>query len=101
MRAKQDLYLDADIRGWLEQHANLTYTPVLSEPLAEDNWDGETGWVHEAVLKHFPSLDNVEVYASGPPPMIAAAREAFSTQGLEEDSFFYDSFEFGADVLDN
>jgi hypothetical protein len=33
--------------------------------------------------------------------MITAAREAFSTQGLEEDSFFYDSFEFGADVLDN
>ena len=57
--------------------------------------------MHEAVLKHFPSLDNVEVYASGPPPMIAAAREAFSTQGLEEDSFFYDSFEFGADILDN
>ena len=101
VRAKRELYLDADIRGWLQQHANLTYTPVLSEPLAEDNWDGETGWVHEAVLKHFPSLDNVEVYASGPPPMIAAAREAFSTQGLEEDSFFYDSFEFGADVLDN
>jgi hypothetical protein len=33
--------------------------------------------------------------------MIAAARQAFSTQGLEEESFFYDSFEFGADVLDN
>ena len=33
--------------------------------------------------------------------MIAAARAAFSTQGLEEESFFYDSFEFGADVLDN
>ena len=86
---------------WLEHYTNLTYTPVLSEPLAEDNWDGETGWVHEAVLKYFPSLDKFEVYASGPPPMVTAAREAFSTQGLEADSFFYDSFEFGAVILDN
>jgi CDP-4-dehydro-6-deoxyglucose reductase len=30
VRAKRDLYLDAEIRSWLEQHANLTYTPVLS-----------------------------------------------------------------------
>ena len=99
VRSNRDLYLDTDIQGWLDRHANLTYTPVLSEPSVEDNWNGETGWVHEAVLRHFPNLDKFEVYASGPPPMIAAAKPVFLQHGLSDEHFFYDSFEFGADTL--
>ena len=37
-RAKVDLYLDALPRQWAAEHAHFRYTPVLSEPCPEDDW---------------------------------------------------------------
>lgn len=93
-RAKLDLYLDALPRRWVEEHPNFRYTPVLSEPRPEDQWSGRTGWVHEAVAADYPDLSGYDVYMSGPPPMIAAAKPAFAAQGLPAEQLFYDSFEF-------
>ncbi|MDP6393709.1 MAG: CDP-6-deoxy-delta-3,4-glucoseen reductase [Arenicellales bacterium] len=100
-RAKRDLYLHDQLLNLARDHANLRYVPVLSEPVAGDDWQGESGWVHEVVLKQFPDLGDLEVYASGPPPMIEATRTAFALNGLSEASLFYDSFEFGADVIEH
>ena len=96
-RSAEDLYLDNEIRRWLDMHRNLGYTPVLSEPKAEDRWEGETGFVHEAVLREYPELDGFEVYASGPPPMIEALKTAFAAHGLLPECLFFDSFEFTTD----
>ena len=93
-RAKVDLYLDALPRRWTAEHANFRYTPVLSEPHPEDQWLGRTGWVHEAVAADYPELHGHDVYMSGPPPMIAAAKPAFADRGLPAEQLFYDSFEF-------
>ena len=62
VRAKQDLYLHELALGWEKQHANFHYTPVLSEPKAEDRWTGRRGWVHEAVVSDYPDLSGHEVY---------------------------------------
>ena len=94
VRARRDLYMHALPRAWARTHANFRYTPVLSEPRAEDGWDGRTGWVHAAVLADYPDLSGHEVYASGPPPMIAAIKQAFFARGLTPERLFYDSFEF-------
>ncbi len=94
VRAKRDLYMHALPQAWARTHANFRYTPVLSEPRPEDGWDGRTGWVHEAVLADYPDLSGHEVYASGPPPMIAAIKQAFFAHGLTPERLFYDSFEF-------
>ena len=94
VRAKRDLYMHALPQAWARTHANFRYTPVLSEPRAEDGWDGRTGWVHEAVLADYPDLSGHEVYASGPPPMIAAIKQAFFAHGLTPERLFFDSFEF-------
>ena len=99
VRSQQDLYQHSQLQAWSEKHRNLIYTPVLSEPQTAIPWDGETGWVHEAVLRRFPDLSNVALYTSGPPPMIAAAKPVFFQHGLSDEHFFYDSFEFGADTL--
>ena len=93
-RARADLYLHDLAAAWAEAHASLRYTPVLSEPHATDAWAGRTGWVHEAVLTDYPTLDDYEVYASGPPPMIDAIRRTFFARGLSDDRLYYDSFEF-------
>ena len=50
VRAYRDLYMDTMVKGWVQQHDNLKYTPVLSEPEEADNWQGKTGFVHEAII---------------------------------------------------
>lgn len=99
VRAKADLYMDAVVRSWVSRHPQLTYVPVLSEPMAQDRWEGRTGWVHEAVAADFPDLAGYDVYLRGPPPMVQAAKTAFLAQGLPEAQLFYDSFEYSPDTL--
>ena len=99
VRSRADLYFDEHVKIWEQDHASLDYTPVLSEPKEADRWNGETGWVHEAVLQRFPNLTGVEIYASGPPPMIEALKMSFGERGLSPDRLFYDSFEFTTDTL--
>ena len=57
VRARRDLYLDALPTQWLGEHANFSYTPVLSEPRDADNWTGETGFVTDAVIRQYPELE--------------------------------------------
>ena len=98
VRAKKDLYHHELVSNWVKQYRNFQYIPVLSEPRAGDHWSGRTGWVHEAVLADHPDLSNFSVYASGPPPMINAAKLGFLAQGLENSRLFYDSFEYAHDT---
>jgi CDP-4-dehydro-6-deoxyglucose reductase len=93
VRAKRDLYLPDLPQAWASEHRQFIFTPVLSEPLPEDNWNGRRGWVHEAVVEDFPDLSRHEVYASGPPPMIEALKKAVKAHGLPDDRLYYDSFE--------
>ncbi len=96
-RARKDLYFDGQLQEWGEQLDCLHYTPVLSEPDAADDWQGATGWVHEAVMADFPDLAGLDVYASGPPPMINAIQQSFPAQGLEQGRLYFDSFEYAND----
>lgn len=96
VRAQRDLYLGELAARWARENSHITFTPVLSEPDA--GWRGATGWVHEAVLAHHPDLAGFDVYASGPPPMIEAARPAFKRAGVVSDQLYYDSFEFAGDT---
>lgn len=98
-RTKSDLYMDSVVKSWVARHSQLTYVPVLSEPKPEDAWQGRTGLVHEAVAADFPDLAGYDVYLSGPPPMVQAARAAFLAQGLPETQLFFDAFEYSADTL--
>ncbi|KPK39646.1 MAG: CDP-6-deoxy-delta-3,4-glucoseen reductase [Gammaproteobacteria bacterium SG8_47] len=97
VRTRADLYLPDLPREWARRCAQLSFVPVLSEPLAEDGWKGRIGWVHEAILEDFADLSEFEVYACGPPPMIEAAGVGFAARGLNLEHFYYDSFEFARD----
>jgi CDP-4-dehydro-6-deoxyglucose reductase len=98
-RNAAELYLDTLPRSWAAEHAHITYTPALSEDSDSDAAaHGFSGFVHEAVVAAYPDLASFDVYMSGPPAMIEAAKAAFLAHGLPEDRLFYDSFEFGLDV---
>ncbi|MDZ7810968.1 MAG: hypothetical protein U5L11_13995 [Arhodomonas sp.] len=82
---------------WAAAHEHFQYTPVLSEPDPADGWQGRTGFVHEAVLADHPDLSAYDVYMSGPPPMIDAARTAFLVHGLDPDHLYFDAFDYAVD----
>lgn len=96
-RTAADLYLNKLAGDW-QAAGILRYIPVLSE--AEDtSWQGDTGWVHEAVLARFPSLAGYDVYVSGPPVMVNAARQDFTTAGLARENLHFDAFDYAEDSL--
>lgn len=95
-----DLYEDAQCRAWSAQYPNLQYTPVLSNPAADQPWHGRQGWVHEAALQDHPNIHGFDVYTAGPPVMVEAIRHEFIARGLPADQLFFDSFDFAPDVLE-
>ena len=93
-RSTEDLYMHDTVQAWAAAHPNIQYTPVLSNPKAEDHWQGRTGFVHDAVLQDFASLAGFDIYASGPPAMVYAGRDAFLPHGLNPQYYYSDAFEF-------
>jgi CDP-4-dehydro-6-deoxyglucose reductase, E3 len=97
VRTEQDLYAHATLEQLSRRAASLTYVPVLSE--AGPGWRGATGWVHEAALKGIPDLETLEVYAAGPPPMIAAIQREYDARGSSQTRLYFDSFDYASDTL--
>jgi len=93
-RAKRDLYMNDLAASWAAKHDNLTFVPVLSEPTADDNWQGRTGFVHEAIVADFDDLSGVDIYACGPPAMVHAGKDAFAELGFDLEHYYSDAFEF-------
>lgn len=86
-----DLYARDEVEALLARLPGIDFVPVLSGAGAE--WQGATGFVHEAVARDFPDLSRHEVYACGNPLMVDAARQVFvRDNGLHEDNFFSDAF---------
>lgn len=96
VRARRDLYLEELPAQWLQDHTNFSYTPVLSEPMADDNWKGATGFVTDTVIRDYPDLSGHDIYMSGPPVMVEAGHNLFIQYGLDTSRFFSDAFEYAA-----
>ena len=97
-RRPHDLYMDDWVRAQCAVMPHLSYVPVVSDALPKDNWDGRTGFVHQAVLEDIPDLSGFQVYACGAPVVVESAQRDFSDlAGLDEAEFFADSFTSEAD----
>lgn len=80
------------------EHENFSYVPALDAPLEENNWQGFTGYVHEAAIKHFDGLfSGHKAYLCGPPPMIDAAITALMQGRLFERDIYMERFLTAAD----
>jgi CDP-4-dehydro-6-deoxyglucose reductase len=104
VRSERDLYAHAALEDFAAGRpavagaAHLRYVPVLSE--ASPEWRGSRGLVHEAVLQSIDDLERYDVYAAGPPAMIAAVRREFGRRGIAADRLFFDSFDYAPDTLE-
>jgi len=92
-RKLADLYMLDQARQW--ERNGIKFTPVLSEPLPEDRWQGRTGFVHQAVLDDYSDLSQYEVYTCGAPIVVEAAHRDFTAlRGLPNEAFYSDAFTF-------
>jgi Na+-transporting NADH:ubiquinone oxidoreductase subunit F len=89
---RRDLYLVEEMEGFEEKVPNFTYVPVLARPEPEDDWEGETGLVTEALDRHVEDASSQEFYLCGSPGMIDAVVELLEARGLTKDRTFYDKF---------
>lgn len=78
--------------------ASFSYAPVLSE--AGASWRGLKGWVHEAAFAGLEDLESCEVYAAGPPAMIAALQREYAARGASSGRLYFDSFDYAPDTLE-
>jgi len=95
-RNQDELYQESLPENWASQHSHIQYSRALSD--SDPAASAFSGFVHEAVVDAYPDLSSYDLYMSGPPAMIDAAKPAFFGSGLPERRMFYDSFEFGSDV---
>ncbi len=92
-RVLADLYMLDLARQW--EARGIKFTPVLSEPQAEDHWQGRQGFVHHAVMEDYSDLSGYQVYTCGAPIVVESAHRDFTTlRGLPNDEFFSDAFTF-------
>jgi CDP-4-dehydro-6-deoxyglucose reductase, E3 len=97
-RRPADLYMNDWVHAQLAAMPNLTYVPVVSNALPEDEWTGRAGFVHQAVMADFPDLSDHQVYACGAPIVVDSAQSDFvKLCKLPEDEFYADSFVTEAD----
>ncbi|MDO4250120.1 MAG: phenol 2-monooxygenase domain-containing protein [Moraxella sp.] len=80
------------------QYANFHYFPTLSAPAATDEWQGLTGYVHEAVSQHFHGrCSGHKAYLCGPPAMIDSAISMLMQNRLFERDIHTERFLSAAD----
>lgn len=96
-RTTTDLYMRDRAERWAADNPNVQFTPVVEDPLADGGWEGRSGLVTHAVVEDYTDLRGYEVYASGPPNMVAAAARVCVSHGLPATHMYNDAFTFAHD----
>ena len=77
-------------------HLPCEWHLALSDPQPEDDWQGETGFIHNVVLENYlkdhPAPEDVEYYMCGPPMMNAAVIKMLKDLGVEDENIMLDDF---------
>lgn len=91
-----DLYYADDMERLAREHENFSWHVALSDPVAADIWDGETGFIHDVVHRKYllthPDPAACEYYLCGPPLMIEAVQAMLDRLGVPRENILYDDF---------
>jgi propane monooxygenase reductase subunit len=91
-RGKRDLCFSDELGALAEKLPGFRYIPALSDPVDGSEWDGQTGLITDVVKANEPSLEGMDAYVCGPPPMVDAAIATLTDLGVREQYIFYDKF---------
>ncbi|AXN32110.1 FAD-binding oxidoreductase [Vibrio coralliilyticus] len=89
VRNTSELYCE-ELQELADSHEHVHFTPVLSRGV--DNEKYRKGYIQDAVLNDFVSLENIAVYACGSPNMIQSAKALLIENGLPSEFFYSDAF---------
>ncbi len=95
-RSLREMFYVEDFDRLAAEHPNFEWHVALSDPLAEDNWTGDTGFIHnvlyENYLKDHEAPEDCEFYMCGPPMMNQAVINMLQDLGVEESNIMLDDF---------
>jgi len=94
-RAERDLFYLDKIAAIGQKLSNFRFVPALSHLDAEAPWDGERGFIHEAINRYFQEAalkGEMEAYTCGPPPMIDAVLPVLERNRVKPDRIHVDKF---------
>jgi len=95
-RSLRELFYADDFNRLQEKYPNFTWHVALSEPLPEDDWQGETGFIHQVLhdkyLGDHPAPEACEYYLCGPPVMTNAVIGMLDSLGVDRESILMDDF---------
>jgi Na+-transporting NADH:ubiquinone oxidoreductase subunit F len=95
-RSKREAFYQDDFDEIDAENENFDWHLALSDPLPEDEWSGDTGFIHQVVfekyLKNHPAPEDVEYYMCGPPMMNQAVINMLLDLGVEPENIMLDDF---------
>jgi len=92
-RTRKDLFYLDRLKQLAERLPGFRFVPALSMATAEDEWDGETGFITDVLDRDLKAGHmHTQAYLCGPPPMIDAAIPVLVRKGISEDRIFFDKF---------
>jgi propane monooxygenase reductase component len=94
-RTPRDLFYRDEIAAIIGQSPNVCFVPALSHLEESDSWDGERGFIHEAIGRHLQAgglTGDTEAYVCGPPPMIDAVLPVLERYRIKPDRIHVDRF---------
>ncbi len=92
-RTTEDIFCLREFEELAARHPNFHVVYALSDSLGpEEQWDGETGFIHIAADKHLEPHVRRQAFLCGPPLMIEAVKRVLEEKGLQPQDVFYDEF---------
>jgi propane monooxygenase reductase component len=94
-RAVKDLFYRDEVAALGAKLADFRFIPALSDADPEDNWQGESGMIHEVVartLREEKLAGEMDAYSCGPPLMIDAVLPVLQMAGIAPDRIHFDKF---------
>ncbi|MDP4537250.1 NADH:ubiquinone reductase (Na(+)-transporting) subunit F [Alkalimonas collagenimarina] len=95
-RSKREMFYEEDFDMLAKENDNFEWYVALSDPQPEDNWEGDTGFIHnvlyENYLKNHKAPEDCEFYMCGPPMMNKAVINMLKDLGVEDENIMLDDF---------
>lgn len=95
-RSLREMFYVEDFDRLAKEHDNFEWFVALSDPLDEDEWEGETGFIHNVLLENYlkdhEAPEDCEFYMCGPPMMNQAVINMLHDLGVEDSNIMLDDF---------
>ena len=95
-RSMREAFYTEEYNKLQEDNNNFEWHLALSDPQPEDDWQGDTGFIHNVLLENYlkdhASPEDCEYYMCGPPMMNAACIDMLINLGVERENILLDDF---------